>query len=204
MKLFLVAFAFSFIGSIPPGSINLSVIQLALKRQLYAAFRFALAAALVEFGYAYIAVEFQFYITSSPLIQDNFTLISAIVLIILGAVNLIPKKNKRRMEIKLEDSGFRKGVLISLANPLAIPFWIAVTAYLQANNWILLERTNLVIYILGISTGTLSLLALLAVVAEKASNYIRNESLIRKIPGAVLLILGLYSLGGFFLDYFSR
>ena len=204
MKLFLVAFAFSFIGSIPPGSINLSVIQLALKRQLSAAFRFALAAALVEFGYAYIAVEFQFYITSSQLIQDNFTLISAIVLIILGAVNLIPKKNKSRMEIKLEDSGFRKGVLISLANPLAIPFWIAVTAYLQANNWILLERTNLVIYILGISTGTLSLLALLAVVAKKASNYIRNESLIRKVPGAVLLILGLYSLGGFFLDYFSR
>jgi len=204
MSTFLVAFIFSFIGSIPPGTINLSVIQLGLKRKLMAALRLGLAAAIVEFGYAYIAIEFQFYITSSQLVQDNFSIISAAVLILLGIFNLIPRKNPSQMEIKLDNSGFRKGVLLSLANPLAIPFWIVVTAYLQANQWVQLNRSNLLIYIAGISAGTLVLLSLLAILAEKAAHLIKNQSLVKKVPGIVLLSLGVYSLSEFLITYFSR
>ena len=204
MSTFLIGFIFSFIGSIPPGTINLSVIQLGLKGKLMAALRLGLAAATVEFGYAYIAIEFQFYITSSQLVQDNFTIISAAVLILLGVVNLLPRKSLSKMEIKLDNSGFRKGILLALANPLAIPFWIVVTAYLQANQWLMLNRSNLLIYIAGISAGTLVLLSLLAILSEKAAPLIKNQSLIKKIPGIVLLSLGVYSLAEFLINYFNR
>jgi len=204
MSTFLVGLIFSFIGSIPPGTINLSVIQLGLKGKIMAALRLGLAAAAVEFGYAYIAIEFQFYITSSQLVQNNFTIISAAVLILLGIVNLLPRKNPSKMEIKLGNSGFRKGILLALANPLAIPFWIVVTAYLQANQWVFLNRSNILIYIAGISAGTLLLLSLLALLSGKAAPLIKNQSMIKKVPGIVLLSLGIYSLSEFLINYFSR
>ncbi len=68
----LLGFFFSFIGSIPPGSINLSVLQLAIQGNVAAAFRFIFASAGIEFIYAYIAIKFQILITSSPFVIQNF------------------------------------------------------------------------------------------------------------------------------------
>ena len=196
-------FFFSFIGSIPPGSLNLSVIQLSLQRHFGAAIRFGLAAAGVEFVYAAIAIKLQLYITSNPTIQSNFQLISAAVLVILGVVNLatIKRKPGKKGAVRtMEFSGFRKGIMLSIANPLAMPFWIVVTSYLQSNSWINLEDVSIWSYVLGISLGTLSLLIVLAFTAFKSSKWINQENkYIKIIPGVVLLFLGLYSLVKLFL-----
>jgi len=48
-QIFMVGLIFSFLGSIPPGTINLSVMQLGLKKQMQGALLFTLAAVLVEF-----------------------------------------------------------------------------------------------------------------------------------------------------------
>ena len=191
-------FIFSFIGSIPPGSLNLSVIQLSLQRQISAAIRFGLAAACIEFFYAAIAIKLQMYITSSPAIQSNFKLISASVLVLLGIINLISIKSnpKKKGTIRsIAFSGFRRGILLSIANPLAMPFWIVVTAYLQSKGWVNLEIVSMWSYVIGISLGTLSLLIILALTAYKSSKFINKDNkYIKLIPGLVLLGLGLYSL----------
>src|SRR5688500_2444634 len=85
---FLLAFLFSFLGSIPPGTLNLTVLQLGLEKKMNIAWRFAIAAALIEYPYAWLAVTFENYITSSSVILGNFKLISAIVMISLGALNI--------------------------------------------------------------------------------------------------------------------
>jgi len=56
-----------------------------------------------------------------------------------------------------------KGVLIGLTNPLAIPFWLAVTAYLQSMDWLSLPANSYLIYLAGISSGKFLLLMLLTV-----------------------------------------
>lgn len=191
-------FIFSFIGSIPPGSLNLSVIQLSLQRKVGAAIRFGFAAAFVEFFYSAIAIKLQMYISSSPAIQSNFKLISASVLVILGVVNLVSlkaKPQKKGVIRSIASSGFRRGILLSLANPLAMPFWIVVTAYLQSKGWINLMEVSIWSYVVGISLGTLTLLIVLALTAYKSSKYINQDNkYIKLIPGLVLLGLGLYSL----------
>jgi len=191
-------FFFSFIGSIPPGTINLSVIQLGLRKHLWASYRMAFAAAFIEFFYAAIAIKFQIYITSSPAIKSNFQLIAAIVLLILGALNLLvlfKKKGDNAKPNPIASSGFRKGILLSIGNPLAMPFWIGVTAYLQSNNWVNFENTSIWSYVLGISMGTLAVLSLLGIVANKTGKFIDPDNkLIKIIPGIVLVSLGLYSL----------
>ncbi len=193
----LFGFFFSFIGSIPPGTINLSVIQLGLKNKLWASFRMAFAAAFIEFFYAALAIKFQLYITSNPAIKNNFQLISALVLLLLGAINLLAlfKKSGERKPSAIAASGFRKGILLSIGNPLAMPFWIGVTAYLQSNNWVNFEETTIWSYVLGISLGTLAVLCLLGIVANKTGKFIEPENkLIKIVPGIVLITLGLYSL----------
>ena len=130
-SLFFIGLFFSFIGSIPPGTINVSVLQLSIAGHFRTAMRFALAATIVEFIYASIAIHFQFAITSSEVIQANFHVISASVMLILGIINLWPVKSKSRLRESFAASGFRRGLLISILNPLAIPFWIGVTAFLQ-------------------------------------------------------------------------
>ncbi len=197
-------FTFSFIGSIPPGTINLSVIQLGLQKRLGAAFRMAFAAAFIEFFYAAIAIKFQMYITSNPAVQDNFQLITSIVLLALGGLNLMvlfKKRNPKNQKTNsIASSGFRKGILLSIGNPLAMPFWIAVTAYLQSNKWVNFEDTSIWTYVLGISLGTIAILMILGIVANKTGKFIDAENkLIKIIPGIVLVVLGLYSLANLYI-----
>ena len=194
----LVGFFFSFIGSIPPGSINLSVLQLAVKGNMAAAFRFIFASTGIEFIYAYIAIRFQILITSSPFVIQNLHIISALVMILLGIINLLSPKNPGKLSKKLANSGFRRGMIISILNPLAIPFWIGITAYLQSNNWIVINSGTIFWYITGISLGTFALLTVIALLSSKVAPYLQNPSLIKKIPGFILLILGLYAFYKFF------
>lgn len=196
-----IAFAFSYIGSIPPGSINLSVLQLAMDKKFSAALRFALAAALIEFPYAYIAVKFQAYLLSQPMIMNNIQLIAALVMLILGVINLAtPQDNPGKIMKKLHESGFRKGLIISLLNPLAIPFWIGITAYLTSIGWIELISEQLILaYVLGVSLGTFALLCTLAFLGRKASKHFQSDKWIHKIPGYIFLILSLYA----FIQYFD-
>jgi threonine/homoserine/homoserine lactone efflux protein len=187
-------------GSIPPGTINLSVIQLGLQQKISTALRLALAAALVEFFYSAIAIKFQLFITSNPSIESNFQLISALVLLILGIANLISglrsHPNKKDSEPKgIAATGFRKGLLLGLGNPLNIPFWIVVTAYLQSNDWVNFDQTSIWSYVVGISLGSIAILMILAFAAKKTSKFIQPDNkLIKIIPGIVLVVLGLYSL----------
>jgi len=199
LQTILAGFFFSFIGSIPPGTINISVAQLSLKRQFWAAMRFAAAAALIEYPYVLVAVVFEGWITSSSVVIANFQIIGGSVMLILGLLNLWSSANPTKLTQKLQESGFRKGLLISIANPLAIPFWIGVTAYLRSNNWVDTSGSNIYYYALAISTGTFALLAVVALIAKKAAPILEHSQVVKKIPGWVFIVLGLYTFWNYFI-----
>lgn len=191
---FLVAFAFSFVGTIPPGTLSLTIIQLGLNRRIHAAWRMALAAALIEYPYAWIAVRFQRLLSQSIEFTHNFHLVSSVVMISVGILSLWSAARPTQFACRFEKSGFRRGVVLSLLNPLAIPFWLAMTAYLRSYKWVdLSDDFELHAYLLGVSSGTLVLLLLLASLAQRVIQYFREDSIIKKVPGAILILLGIYS-----------
>ncbi len=201
VQVFLVGLIFSFIGSIPPGTLNILVLQLGLENKVKTALRFALAVALVEYPYAWIAVVFESWITSSPAITQNFQLTGAIVMTTIGFVSLWAARKPSNISVRFQESGFRRGFVLSVLNPQAIPFWVAVTAYLKIEGWIDLSSQWLIhSYVFGTSVGAMMLLTILAVSAQKISGVFQQSKLIRMIPGAVLLILGAVSL----IRYFSN
>ena len=191
---FIVAFIFSFIGTIPPGSLNLIILQLGFQKKVNIAWRFALAACLVEYPYAWLAVKFEALITSSPLIVRHAELIAAIIMTSLGAFNLISAKNPSKFSEKFNQSGFRRGIVLSVLNPLILPFWVGTTAYLKGMKWIdLSSNARLHAYLIGISLGTLALCVLIIYLAKKIVSEFHHQATFQKIPGFVLLALGLYA-----------
>lgn len=195
---FVIAFVLSFVGTIPPGTLSLTIVHLGLSGNVGAAWRMAIAAAMIEYPYAWIAVEFHDFLARSVEITRSFHLIAAVVMIVLGLLNLWSAARPSKFTRRFHASGFRKGVVLSLLNPLAIPFWMAMTAYLKGYGWIDLSTSAEVhAYLAGVSMGTLVLLMILAYLAHKVVAQLKNDTILQKVPGVVLILLGLYSVGAY-------
>jgi threonine/homoserine/homoserine lactone efflux protein len=195
---FLLGFFFSFIGSIPPGTINLTSVQLGLDKKMAIAWRFAAVCAVLEYPYAWVAVEFAEWITSSPVVIENMQLITAIVMTILGALTLWSSTRPTTFTAKLNDSAYVRGIILSVLNPLAIPFWVGTTAYLSSLGWIDLSTSlQLHSYLVGICVGAFVILMILTYLAKRIVSQMGQNSWLNKIPGSVLIVLGVYA----FLEY---
>jgi threonine/homoserine/homoserine lactone efflux protein len=123
------------------------------------------------------------------------------VMVVLGGLNIWSAKRPTVFMEKFQESGFRRGIVLSILNPLALPFWIAVTAYLNVQGWISFHsNAQLHSYLLGISLGAFVLFMLVAYLARQMESLVKSESKIKLIPGFVLLALGLYALINFLLS----
>ena len=197
---FFFSFFFSFTGSLTPGTINLSAVQLGLDKKPQIAWRLALAAASIEYIYAWLAVKFEAFITSAPVVMNNFQLIAAIVMLTLGTLTIRAASRPSTFTEKFYNSGFRRGLTLGILNPLAMPFWIGVTAYLKSQHWIDLSTSfQLHSYLAGVSLGVFTLLVTVAYLANKVVSVIKhNSELLKKIPGFMMLGLGVFALVRYF------
>jgi threonine/homoserine/homoserine lactone efflux protein len=194
LQVFLIGLVFSFIGSIPPGTLNLAVLQLGMEYKIKTALRFSLAVAIIEYPYAWIAVVFEDWVTSSPLIIENFQLITAVVMTVLGGFTLWSARKPSEFSVRFNESGFRRGIVLSILNPMAIPFWIGITAFLKAQNWINLSSQILIhSYVFGTSVGVMILLVLFTFLAKKLAPYVKDHRYVKFVPGLTLLVLGIYA-----------
>src|SRR5258708_38729686 len=176
LQVFLMGFVFSFIGSIPPGTLNITVLHLGLEKKINIALRFALAVSIIEYPYAWTGVQFQYYISSSPAGIENFQLIAAIVMIGLGIFNLLPSRTPTGFAKKFNESGFRRGIVLSVLNPMAIPYWMGFTAYLKVEGWISLTTPGLLhCYVLGTAVGAMTLLSMLIFFAQRLAPFVQGS-----------------------------
>ena len=197
MQVFVIAFIVSYLGSIPPGTINISVMQLAIQDKRRAAAFLSLAASMVEFIYAGITVRFQLILSESAWFTDHFYIITAIPMMVLGIANLRASSSSRTFSTRAEPTGrngFRRGLVLGLLNPLTLPYWLTVTAYLQTHSLISLEGYSFWYYLTGISVGTFTLLLSILFLGKKFSNIADNQFLVHRLPGLIFIGLGTYNI----------
>jgi threonine/homoserine/homoserine lactone efflux protein len=116
------------------------------------------------------------------------------VMTLIGVLNIWSAQKPTEFATRFNESGFRRGIVLSILNPMAIPFWIGITAYLKAQGWIdLSSTTKLHLYILGTSVGAMVLLTLFTYLADRLSGYVTNNKVVKLIPGITLLALGVYA-----------
>jgi threonine/homoserine/homoserine lactone efflux protein len=199
----------SFIGTLPFGPINLSVVDTTINRSFRAAVQLSLAAALVEIPQSLIALKF------NPFVQHLLTgnvyvkIASVILFLGMGCFFLFrkPACETKQGDNPKKKNNFIQGFLIAIANPQAIPFWIFVLSFLKSSQH--LDLSNhlgiqlLFVFVLGVASGKLlallgyAKLGQLVIYRVAAINQLMN-----KIIGGILIGLGLLQGVHGFLNYY--
>lgn len=191
-QVFILSFFISLLGTIPPATINITVVQLSLKSRAKGAVLLSLGAVIMDTAYAGLAVSIQMYLAEQVEFTNYFYLIASLVLFVLGIASFRTKSSTA--EVKTVDDGkvgFLKGLILGLLNPLAMPFWLGVTTYLQLNGWINLAGINFWSYLLGVFLGELTLLLIIVRIGKRFTKVANNRTIVHIIPGIAFLFLGL-------------
>jgi threonine/homoserine/homoserine lactone efflux protein len=202
-QVFLLSFGISLFGTIPPATINITVMQLSLKKRAESAFYVALGAAIIDTTYAGLAVQVQIFLSEQIEFTNYFYLVAASVLLVLGVFSIKSKISSTEVKVKSSGKmGFVKGVILGVLNPLAMPFWLGVTTYLQFNGLINLMGLNYWSYILGVFLGEFTLLFIIVKVGARFTSVADNRMIVNIIPGVAFLFLALVNFGQWISYYY--
>lgn len=183
----------SFVGGVAFGPINLSVVDLTLKKNINSALTFSAAAAVVEIFQAAIAVTFGKLISRKI---DEFPELQLLVIaffVMLGLFFLYKRDNPRK-ESKTEknSSTIANGFIVAFLNPQAIPYWIFVLAYLKSIDVLYLNSWHLFLFLSGASIGKFIILGLYSYLSEIIQRHFENlNEYVSKVIGGLLLGIGL-------------
>jgi threonine/homoserine/homoserine lactone efflux protein len=190
---FLFGLIGSFLGGVAFGPINLSVVDITLKKNFAAALRFCFAAALVEIGQATIAIMFGKLISRKIAEFPELKLIVIAFFLVLG-LYFIFKKDKPKADVSTENkrSTFLSGIIVAILNPQTIPYWIFVLAYLKSAQVLYLKSWHMLLFLIGVSIGKFIILSLYGYLSEHIKKHTANlNDYVSKGIGGLLIIVGL-------------
>lgn len=196
MLLLSAGIVLSLLGSLPPGLISLSVAQTAIHRGLLAALLLAAGAAGAEFFQAWAAVWLTDWFMANRAVEQVFQWASVPVFLMLGVYFVFfakaPETQGRAVEVSLARQ-VGKGVLLSVFNLLAVPYWFVYVGSLRVSGW--WKEAGLastLIFSAGVTLGTLAALGLYAwlgkIVVERSDVAARHAN---RVVGLMFLALGL-------------
>ena len=193
---FTLGFVTSFIGSIPLGTINANVIRLSLTENMRTMLRFIAGATLAELIYSFIAVHFSGFLLTIPKLDFYIRLVSIPIFLSLGLYYFLSKpKTNQPATAGTYKNLFLQGLSLGLLNPLQIPFWLAYGTYLISVGWIDKGFFALNIFILGIISGSFTLLYLIAKFSSHYKNKLNlKDKTINQVTGGILVCLALFEI----------
>lgn len=184
MEVVLFSFVISLLGSLPPGLINLSILQLSISFGWSKVLYFILIALLAETVHIYVSILIFPYLVSLPLANDYLKYIAILFLLIPGSIMFL--KPQKISDFTLSEYFLSKFLLINLLNPAAIPFWIFYISYLRYTG--LLKVISVSEFILGAIAGTFIALLIYLLLGKKLIETHRLLSTyINKIIGVIML-----------------
>ncbi len=193
--IFFIGFIASFIGSLPIGMLNMTVMEISFSKSLKQGVLFSAGAAFTEFFQAIIAIKFSSWFLENPTVEMMIKLSVIPVLLFFGVVHLRKKLNSSTLKENKTGSysGFSKGMFLSGINPISIPFWVFYAVWFQSMGWISFETFPAVMFVIGITLGTFVCLSLYGKVGQYVFSRIAILNLwMNKIVGSVFIILALY------------
>ncbi|MET3500871.1 threonine/homoserine/homoserine lactone efflux protein [Mucilaginibacter rubeus] len=167
---FFIGIIANFIGYIPPGNINLTLVQITINRGIKEAVRFITAFSAVEFFFTYFIMHAARWLSGQ--LQLN-TVIDWIMVVLFGVMGYITwiNRNKPPKANYSEHASIKYGILLGFLNPMQVPFWMVTGTYLITHEWILDGRVALVIFSLGSAAGAFLCLFIYA----KFAKYIQER-----------------------------
>ncbi len=160
----------SFVGSLPPGTLNVSVSQYMVQGQANDALWFGAGAVGIEMFMVYLSAVAVQWLPKLQVLLRRFAWISFLVLMVLSFLSFRAALTMQQGSVAVLPTEslppFVWGAVLSLINPLHLPFWIAATATLQAKVvWSAKQRAYLW-YALTAGAGTAMAFVVYALAAK--------------------------------------
>ena len=211
MFIFLITFFISFVGSIHPGPLNLSVVQTTLQKGLAATLLMILGGVIPEIIYGYLAVEGVIIFEKYPIVFKVMQWMVVPILLALGIQQInasrqpkkeiISSKTTQKASIEVNSTRtstrqvFIRGFFLSFFNPQLLPYWIVMLVNYQ--NYSFLKITHLsdkILFVCGTSMGAFALNYVYAYIAykqrERVFKYL-NQNRFEQIIGWTFVSMGL-------------
>lgn len=197
--LFLIATAVSFIGSLQAGLVNTAVLATTVRHGRESGRRMAMGGAIPEFIYAGIAYVFAGWVQQRlGADRHSVILITSSILCALGVYFLFffhPQVAVQGLDTK-KARGFRRGLMLGLANPQLLLFWCGIRISLEAMQLSVQGPWGFLAFAGGAAVGATILLILLVRLGNKLTERLAPGRLrtMFRIIGGVLFALGLFGI----------
>lgn len=141
LSIFSLTFLISFLGSVHPGPVNLSVVQATLRRGFRTGLWLAAGGCVPEIVYGLLAVQGVKLFERLPGLFEALRIAVVPVLLGLGALTIVRSYRASAPEPKPEVNvrgrySFGQGLVLSLLNPQLLPFWVVILVWYHGHPWL--------------------------------------------------------------------
>lgn len=184
----------NFIGYIPPGNINLTLVRITINRGLKQALQFCIAFSCVEFFFTFFIMHAAKWLSEQVHLDVVIDWVMFALFMVLGTITWLNRKKPPETKYREHDS-IKYGIILGFVNPMQIPFWMICGTYLITHEWILDGNLPLVIFSIGSAGGSFLCLFLYA----RFAKYIQSKfALSTRVINTAIAIL-FFSLAGYHL-----
>ncbi|WP_259069095.1 LysE family transporter [Mucilaginibacter sp. X4EP1] len=167
---FFIGIIANFVGYIPPGNINLTLVQITINRGFKQAMMFIISFSCVEFFFTYFIMHAAKWLSGEVKLDTIIDWVMVVLFGVLGAITWIHRKKTPDTHYSDQES-IKYGILLGFLNPMQVPFWMITGTYLITHEWIEDGKLALVIFSIGAAAGAFLALFLYA----KFAKYIQSK-----------------------------
>jgi threonine/homoserine/homoserine lactone efflux protein len=149
---FVLGVVINSLGYIPPGNINLTVVQITINRGIKQALYFIAAFGLVEVVFTLLMMRFVRWLSLTLYLDNVIDVVMIFLFLILGIITWKSRKEMPKEDYSHKDS-IKYGMLLGILNPMQVPYWLFVGTYLISHDWVGIGYLSLTIFSLGSGIG---------------------------------------------------
>jgi len=160
--LFFITFSAAFLGTMPPGMLNLTALKIRVSKGKKNAYLYTLGVCIIILIQALIGVQVSKYLYNHPEVIDLLMKIAIGVFAILSVYFYASAKKVKDERTKIASdkkrNDFLKGLILASLNMLAIPYYSGINAMWRSSGWIEFNPVDTTVFVLGASLGTAAVL----------------------------------------------
>jgi threonine/homoserine/homoserine lactone efflux protein len=168
---FFIGLIANFIGYIPPGNINMALVQITINRGIKQALQFIIAFSCVEFFFTYFIMNAADWLSQQVHLDTAIDWIMVVLFGVMGVITWMHRKKTPKTSNNSSRDSITYGILLGFLNPMQIPFWMITGTYLITHEWIETGRLALIIFSIGSAAGAFLCLFIYA----ESAKYIKSK-----------------------------
>lgn len=186
----------SFLGSLPPGTMTIAATYISAGQGAEAGFIYAAGSMLAEILVVRFALSAMDHIAGKHKLFFILEIITALVLVAMTIACFYFATQINEIVSTKEDSflhPFVSGFLLSIINPIHIPFWLGWSIVLMNRNVLQVQPVQYNWYVIGIGIGSMLGFTIFIFGGELLLNIFReNQNIIFVVIGIALLIVNYF------------